>query len=134
MIPVGGAEIAQADTLWAGLSGVLESCVGGQGGEETTKEPSGQEPRDSARSLRVTGVKRGKTFAKCKSASFISHPLSSASRNLPDKCGLRGCSLLWKEASAPPAEPKSPWPERTPRDQSLPPPTSSLLLYPLCFS
>ena len=33
MIPVGGAEIAQADTLWAGLSGVLESRVGGQGGE-----------------------------------------------------------------------------------------------------
>lgn len=68
MIPVGGAEIAQADTLWAGLSGVLESRVGGPGGEETTKEPSGQEHRDSSSR---SGSWESKEERLLQSASFI---------------------------------------------------------------
>ena len=51
MIPVGGAEITQADTLWAGLSGVLESRVGGVGwgADSTGAFGSSQEHQDSSR-------------------------------------------------------------------------------------
>lgn len=70
MIPVGGAEITQAGTLWEGLSGVLESRVAGSGGEQTAKEHLGQ-----VKNIRTapdsSGSREPKEERLLQSASFI---------------------------------------------------------------
>lgn len=141
--PVGGGSCGQGGEhtgrhtcmMRAGLSGVLENCIRGQGGEEMEKESLG------SRNIRTAPDSSGsrepkeerKALAKSKPHERIAtHPplhlevfLTSVASGF--------CSFLWEEPSAPPAEPKSRWPERTPRDQHLPLPTSSLLLYFLSF-
>ena len=119
MIPVGGAEWTPGEPCWGA----------GWGGDD--KGASGSGTSGQLQIAQGHGSQKRKDFCKVQASLKTSHRRSSASRSLPDKCGLRGCSLLWKEASAPPGEPKSPWTERTPRDQSLPPPTFPSALSPL---
>lgn len=127
-VPVGRAEITQADTLWAGLSGVWRAVVRGRVGSRQQRS-LWVKSRTSGQLQIAQGHRSQKRKDFCKmQATKISHLLSSASRSLPEKCGLRGLLPLREEPSAPPAEP-------VPMDREDSPGTkaSLLQLHPFCF-
>lgn len=76
MVPVGGAEITQADYLWAGLSGVLERPCAGWVGSRQQKEPLGIKSRTSGQLQIAQGPQKPKRkdFCKMQASLKISHP------------------------------------------------------------